>query len=160
MEHTDDSVIETIPAYPPQITHDEFYSELCKTGAGADRKLIHSYTIPPRSGYAWEVAAGCIFRLTTPTGPQVGDLNIWNRHNPRERFWASRTRQLHSSHVSVGDRLWSTLPYLRPMATIIQDSLQHYGTDSMGGRCHDLLGTRCDGYGKQRRLLLGPHFLL
>lgn len=76
----------------------------------------------------------------------TGDLNIWNRHNPRERFWASRTRQLHASHVSTGDRLWSCLPYIRPLAIILHDSLAWYGRDDDGGRVHDLLGTRCDPY--------------
>lgn len=75
-----------------------------------------------------------------------GDLNVWNKHNPRERFWASRTRQLHASHLTLHDRLWSVLPYLRPLATIIYDSLQSYGEDANGGRVHDLLGTRCDPY--------------
>lgn len=91
---------------------------------------------------------GHICRLTTPHGPQVGDLNIWARNNPREHFWASRTRQLHASHVTVGDRLWSSLPYLRPLATIVGDSFKKYGADGVGGRVHDLLGTRCDPYGK------------
>ncbi|KAF7561782.1 hypothetical protein G7046_g2335 [Stylonectria norvegica] len=76
----------------------------------------------------------------------TGDLNIWNAHNPRERFWASRTKQLHASHVSTYDRLWSCLPYMRPLATIITDSLDWYGVDEHGGRVHDLLGTRCDPY--------------
>ena len=85
---------------------------------------------------------GQLCKLSTPYGPQVGDLNIFSLHNPRERFWAARTRQLHASHVSVGDRLWSNLPYLRPLVTIVADSLKDYGVDEVGGRCHDLLGTR------------------
>lgn len=76
----------------------------------------------------------------------AGDLNIWNANNPRERFWASRTKQLHSSHVTTYDRLWSCLPFMRPMVTIIDDSLSWYGVDETGGRVHDLLGTRCDPY--------------
>ena len=67
--------------------------------------------------------AGHVFRIVAVEGPQVGDLNLWNLHNPRERLWASRTRQLQAAHVTVFDRLWSTLPYLRPMATITSDSL-------------------------------------
>ena len=51
------------------------------------------------------------------------------------------------SHVTTFDRLWSCLPFLRPMVTIIRDSLADYGVDDVGGRCHDLLGTRCDPYG-------------
>jgi len=77
---------------------------------------------------------------------QVGDLNLFSLTNPRERLWASRTRQLQRAHVSIYDRLWSTLPYLRPLCTIIGDSLKDYGKDKEGGRCNDLLGTRCDPY--------------
>lgn len=67
-------------------------------------------------------------------------------HNPRERFWAARTKQLHRSHLTRFDRLWSCLPYMRPLCTIITDTLSWYGVDEHGGRCHDLLGTRCDPY--------------
>ncbi|KAK4988147.1 hypothetical protein LTR66_007399 [Elasticomyces elasticus] len=124
-----------------------FYSRIAATASEPSaRKLIHSFTLPIRSGRAWSVPAGHIVRISTPEGPQVGDLNIWNLSNPRERFWAARTRQLQQSHVSVNDRLWSCLPYLRPLVTIIADSLQDYGVDEWGGRCHDLLGTRCDPY--------------
>jgi uncharacterized protein YcgI (DUF1989 family) len=45
----------------------------------------------------------------------------------------------------VFDRFWSCLPYLRPMATVIGDSID-YGIDEDGAGCHDLLGTRCDPY--------------
>lgn len=121
-----------------------------------DRALVHSQEIPIRSGRAWTIAAGHVCRISTMSGPQVGDLNIWNLHNPRERFWASRTRQLQRAHVSVYDRLWSTLPYLRPLATICADTLEAYGVDGDGGRVHDLLGTRCDPYVNQ--LLSGESF--
>lgn len=117
-----------------------------RVGDPAGRTLVDSFEIPIRSGRAWEVPAGHVVRLRTVEGPQVADLNIWNLHNPRERFWAARTRQLHAAHVSVLDRLWSTLPYLRPLVTIVADTLQNYGVDEDGGRVHDLLGTRCDPY--------------
>lgn len=121
---------------------------LYKTIHVAPKRLIASHTVPIRRAVAWTVRAGQTFRLTTPHGPQVGDLNIWSKDNPRERFWASRTRQLHATHVTTGHRLWSCLPYLRPLVTITGDSLggSQYGTDQFGGRCHDLLGTRCDPY--------------
>ena len=116
---------------------------------------LTTFTLPPRSGRAFVVPAGSIVRISTPVGPQVGDLNIWSLSNSRERFWAARTRQLYASHVSVGDRLWSCLPYLRPLCTIVADSLGSWYNkpgangvqgDAHGGRCHDLLGTRCDPY--------------
>lgn len=118
-----------------------------------DARTPHSgFRVPIRSGKAWRVAAGQVCRISTPEGPQVADLNFWNAHNPRERFWAARTRQIQGSHVSAYDRLWSCLPYLRPMATITADSVK-YGVDAYGGRCHDLMGSRCDPY--MKKLLTG-----
>ena len=108
------------------------------------RTLVERFVIPILTGRAWRVPASHVFRIVTVEGPQVGDLDIWNLHNPRERLWAARTRQLQGAHVSTHHRLWSTLPYLRPLVTITDDSLADYGVDEYGGRVHDLLGTRCD----------------
>jgi hypothetical protein len=131
-----------------------FYRRIAQDTAG--RRLVDSFVIPIRTGRAWKVPAGHVFRIVAVEGPQVGDLNLWNRANPRERLWASRTRQLQAAHVTVFDRLWSTLPYLRPMVTITSDSLAGYGIDEYGGRIHDLLGTRCDPY--VNRMLTGEDF--
>lgn len=131
-----------------------FYDAL--TQANTERELVATHTVPMRDGLAWTVPAGHVFRVKITDGPQVGDFNMWSLHNPRERMWASRTRQLQRAHVSTYDRLWSTLPYLRPMATIIDDTLADYGVDEEGGRVHDLLGTRCDPY--VNRLLTGEDF--
>jgi uncharacterized protein YcgI (DUF1989 family) len=131
----------------------DFYRRIAEAGG---RELAEQFTIPIRTGRAWKVPAGHVFRIVTVEGPQVGDLNIWNAHNPRERLWASRTRQLQAAHVTTFDRLWSTLPYLRPLATITADSLKDYGIDEFGGRIHDLLGTRCDPY--VNRMLTGEDF--
>ncbi|MBE3001267.1 DUF1989 domain-containing protein [Nocardiopsis sp. HNM0947] len=131
-----------------------FYDRLAETTEG--RELVEGFVLPIRSGRAWEVPAGHLCRISTPEGAQVGDLNIWNRHDPRERLWASRTRQLQSAHVSRHDRLWSTLPFLRPLVTVTGDSLEWYGEDEDGGRVHDLLGTRCDPY--VNRMLTGEDF--
>ena len=47
--------------------------------------------------------------------------------------------------LAICCRLWSSLPYLRPMATITGDSVK-YGMDADGGGVHDVIGTRCDPY--------------
>ncbi|KAL3141753.1 hypothetical protein ABBQ32_004433 [Trebouxia sp. C0010 RCD-2024] len=120
------------------------------------KELVDSFILPIRSGRAWKVPAGHLCRITIPEGPQVGDLNLWNFNDPRERMWAARTRQLQAAHVTVFDRLWSVLPFLRPMVTITGDSLKDYGKDGEGGRVHDLLGTRCDPY--VNTLLTGKDF--
>jgi len=131
-----------------------FYSRISESIKGKTPRL--SEIVPIRSGYAWEVKQGEIFRITAPQGAQVGDFNIWYRHDPRERLWASRTRQLESAHVTRFNRLWSTLPFMRPLATITADTLADYGVDKYGGRIHDLLGTRCDPY--INKLLTGKEF--
>ncbi len=119
------------------------------------RTLVEQCVVPIRSGKAWPVLAGQLCRIVVIEGPQVADFNCWHLHNPRERFWAARTKQLHRSHVTTYDRLWSTLPYLRPMLTITNDTIA-YGVDEDGGRCHDLLGTRCDPY--VNKMLTGDAF--
>lgn len=120
-----------------------FYSALAQDEG---RELVDKFVIPIRSGVSWEIPAGHLCRIVTIEGPQVADLNLWSLQDPRERFWASRTKQLHAAHLTTYNRLWSTLPFLRPMATITYDSLADYGRDPEGGRVHDLLGTRCDPY--------------
>ncbi|AWY38657.1 DUF1989 domain-containing protein [Pseudomonas putida] len=131
-----------------------FYDRVRESKDG--RTLIEQFEVPIRTGRAWKVPAGHVFRVTTPVGPQVGDFNVWSANDPRERMWASRTRQLQGAHVTTYDRLWSNLPFLRPMVTITDDSLAGYGIDEHGGRLHDLLGTRCDPY--VNKMLTGEDF--
>ncbi len=117
---------------------------------------IAEVTVPPRDAKAFQVPAGHFFRITSTRGPQVGDLNLWAAGNLEERFFSGKTRALHGTHVGVGDRLWSTMPYLRPMATVTGDTLGWYGTDPYGGKVHDVIGTRCDPY--TNRLLSGGDY--
>ncbi len=107
---------------------------------------IATVTAPPRDAACFTVSAGQFFRITSVEGPQVGDLNLWHAQDLTERFYSGKTRALHGTHVSRGHRLWSSFPHLRPMATIVEDSLDWYGIDAFGGSVHDVIGTRCDPY--------------
>ncbi len=115
-------------------------------GARSNLTVIAELTVPPRDARAFTVPAGHFFRIVSVDGPQVGDLNLWNAHDLSERFYSGKTRALHATHVSTGDRLWSTLPSLRPMATITRDTLDWYRWDADGAGVHDVIGTRCDPY--------------
>jgi len=106
----------------------------------------HELTVPPRDARTFRVARGQFFRIGSIDGPQVGDLNLWNAEDLSERFFSGKTRALHGTHVGIGDRLWSNMPYLRPMATISHDTLGWYGFDEDGAAIHDVLGPRCDPY--------------
>jgi uncharacterized protein YcgI (DUF1989 family) len=50
------------------------------------------------------VRAGQLFRIVCTDGPQVADVNFFSLGNPKERFYASKTRQLHASHLKTFDR--------------------------------------------------------
>lgn len=111
-----------------------------------DLELIETVVVPPREAATWEVPAGHLCRIVCSEGAQVGDLNLFNLHNLSERFYSGKTRALNGTHVGVGDQLFSSFPYLRPIATITYDTLDWYGFDEFGGSVHDVIGTRCDPY--------------
>ena len=112
----------------------------------ATAEVTETTLVPPRDAATFRVPAGQFFRISSVEGPQVGDLNLWNAHDLSERFYSGKTRALHGTHVTTGERLWSSFPFLRPMATITEDSLGWYGIDPHGGSVHDVIGTRCDPY--------------
>src|SRR5574337_981694 len=96
-------------------------------GARKGAAKVGETIVPPRRARAFDVPAGHFFRIECVEGPQVGD-----------------------------PRLWSALPYLRPMATVTRDTLDWYGFDADGAGVHDVIGTRCDPY--TNRLLGGGDY--
>jgi len=128
--------VDGLPAYPKQ-QYAQARNELQK---------IDEILVQPRDAETFNVPAGHFFRISSVEGSQVGDLNLWNPADLSEHFYSGKTRQLHASHLSTGDRLWSNLPGMRAMATITYDTLQWYGWDEDGGSVHDVIGTRCDPY--------------
>ena len=116
------------------------------TEARSRAKKVSEVLVHPRDAACFHVDAGQFFRISSVDGPQVGDLNLWNIHDLSERFYSGKSRALHGTHLTKGERLWSSFPHLRPMATITEDTLDWYGIDQFGGSVHDVIGTRCDPY--------------
>jgi uncharacterized protein len=114
--------------------------------ARAGAAKIGEVLVPPREARCFDVPAGHFFRITSVEGPQVGDMNLWNAGDLSERFYSGKSRALHGTHLSTGERMWSSFPHLRPMATITRDTLDWYGIDGFGGSVHDVICTRCDPY--------------
>lgn len=129
----------------PNETLPEVPLDLYRRARKGARK-VSEIVAPPRDACAFTVRAGQFFRITSLEGPQVGDLNLWHADNLDERFYSGKTRALHGTHLTTGERMWSSFPYLRPMATIVEDTLDWYGIDAFGGSVHDVIGTRCDPY--------------
>jgi uncharacterized protein len=109
-------------------------------------KKVNEIIIPPRDAKIFKVRSGDFFRIESVEGPQVGDLNLFQRDNLDEKFYSGKTRALYGTHISVGDKMFSCFPYLRSLATITWDTLDWYGFDKDGGSVHDVIGTRCDPY--------------
>ena len=109
-------------------------------------KKIDEVVIPPREAKTFNVKTGNFFRIESVEGPQVGDLNLFHADNLEEKFYSGKTRALYGTHISVGDKMFSSFPYLRSLATITWDTLDWYGYDKDGGSVHDIIGTRCDPY--------------
>ena len=107
---------------------------------------IDEVLVPPRQARCFSVPAGHFFRIVSVEGSQVGDLNLHNANDVTERFYSGKTRALHGTHITTGERMWSSFPHLRPMATVTHDTLGWYGIDPFGGSVHDVIGTRCDPY--------------
>ncbi|MCZ4255113.1 DUF1989 domain-containing protein [Sulfitobacter sp. G21635-S1] len=128
--------VETLPP-PDMALYDAARASLAKTA---------EVMVPPREAGVFTVPAGHFFRITSVEGPQVGDLNLWHLNDLSERFYSGKTRALHGTHLTRGDRMWSAFPHLRPLATITADTLGWYGIDGYGGSVHDVIGTRCDPY--------------
>lgn len=130
--------------YPPETlpAPDMVLYAAARAGARKTGEVL----IPAREARCFRVPAGHFFRIACVDGPQVGDLNLWNAADLSERFYSGKTRALHGTHLTVGHRMWSSFPTLRPMATITRDSLGWYGFDADGAGVHDVIGTRCDPY--------------
>ena len=100
-------VVYTVDRLPP-------YDRAFYDSVRRDPTLVSETIVPPRDACTFTVPKGHLFRIVSVEGPQVGDLNLWNAHDLSERFFSGKTRALHATHVTTGDRLWSTLPYFRP----------------------------------------------
>lgn len=143
-----------VVVYPPQTLPPVDLAGYRAAIVGAER--VDMVMVPPRDARSFMVPEGHFFRIASVGGPQVGDLNLWNARDFSERFFSGKTRALHGTHLTTGCRLWSSLPHLRPMATVVEDSLAWYGKDDFGCSVHDVIGTRCDPY--TNRLLGGGDY--
>ncbi|GAX14876.1 hypothetical protein FisN_29Lh088 [Fistulifera solaris] len=138
----------TVEQLPPK--DEALYQNLATAVSEQRAQLVQEILIPPCDAVAWQVKAGQLWRIVCSHGPQVADMNCWSLSNLNEHFYSSKTRQMHATHLQTGDRLWSNMPYLRPLATIVYETIQ-YGWDEDGAGVHDVIGSRCDPY---------THFLL
>ena len=107
--------------------------------AKPDYALVERSVIPPNNGKGFKVKKGQLFRIIQETGPQVVDVALWNIHDPKEIFRPEHSFLIEGWFVRENTRLWSDVPYFRPMATCIEDTVE----DQEGWHNHLVLGSHC-----------------
>uniref|UniRef100_A0A1B6E6C7 DUF1989 domain-containing protein n=1 Tax=Clastoptera arizonana TaxID=38151 RepID=A0A1B6E6C7_9HEMI len=80
---------------------------------------------------------GQLCRISLDKGPMIGHVFLWNSDNPKEHFSWDTTMIFQGTHLSKYARLWSNEPFVRPLATVVADSIP-YNADEDGARLHDI----------------------
>lgn len=104
---------------------------------------ITTVTLEVDTGRAVHVPKGHVFRLSCPDGAQVADVDFFNAADPTERLWANQTLNREGAYVTVGSRLWSTMPKFRPLATMVADTVRDRVPPG-GTPHHVVLGAHCN----------------
>jgi uncharacterized protein len=106
---------------PPYQLDKAFYDRIRE--AKSRYRLADKFVIPPYSGRAVIVSKGQTFRVSQQEGAQIGDVALWNAHNPKEFFSSTRTWAMEGWFLRPYSRLWSNVPWFRPLATCVEETL-------------------------------------
>lgn len=108
----------------------------------ASFKLVQQEKINARSGKAFKVDKGQVFRIIQLEGPQIGDVWLFNANDTDERFMGQTTFLYEGAYPSKFSQLWSCMPKLRPMATVL---VEHSGNPDIPENFHNhvVLGGHC-----------------
>jgi uncharacterized protein len=129
-------------AYNPNCQFDEAFYEHVRA-AEIPRTLVEKFVIPPCNGRGFIVKKGHVFRIIETEGPQVGDVTMWNAHNPKEHFRPGRTFLLEGWMLKRDTQLWSDAPWFRPLATCVDDSVINTSPAEEGWSNHVVTGAHC-----------------
>jgi uncharacterized protein YcgI (DUF1989 family) len=116
-----------------------FYAELAKRRMSFRHVESH---IVPVGGYGFTVSEGQTFRLVMVEGPQIIDLDIFNRDDVTEHYAAGSQFHLEGTLVTRFTRIWGTPPLSRPLATVIADTVA-WRDNSAALRDHKSYGAHC-----------------
>lgn len=140
METHSDSKATIVPSktlLPPYAFDPDFFEQV--RNAKANYRPLENTVIPPNNGKGFSVKKGQIFRIVQVEGPQVVDVALWNLNEPKEIFRPEHSFLIEGWFVGENTRLWSDVPYFRPMATCIEDTVDN----QVGWHNHLVLGSHC-----------------
>jgi uncharacterized protein YcgI (DUF1989 family) len=111
-------------------------------------RLVERFVIPPYNGRGFRLRKGQTFRVIQETDPQIADVAFWNGENTKEYFSAMRTFLAEGWIVRPNTRLWSDLPWFRPMMTCLDDTVpSEPGADYH----HHFVGNQCSAESNEMR---------
>ena len=101
-------------------------------------KLVTRETMQPFEGYGFNLNKGQVIRYELTTGPQIIDTAYLVRSRPVEE-WADcwKTGMFGSMVFSEGIHYFSCTPYVRPLLTLIKDTIDY---ENMHAQCGKLAG--------------------
>lgn len=132
----------TDPNHPKPPFPRKFFEELRAARPGFHKASGGVVPLAER-GTAFAVKAGQSARLVCVEGPQVADVCIWAADNYQEHFWNEFTLSREGFFLTTFCRLWSNMPKLRPMMTIIEDTVETLPTFPGAGH-HYCFGGHCN----------------
>ena len=101
-------------------------------------KLVTRETMQPFEGYGFNLDKGQVLRYELTTGPQIIDTTYLVRSRPVEE-WADcwMTGAFGSMVYSEGTHYFSASPWVRPLLTVIKDTVDY---EKMHKTCGELAG--------------------
>ena len=125
-----------------------FYDKV--RAAKTNYALVDKFVIQPFNGRGVIVKKGQVFRVVEEEGPQAAAVAFWNADNPREGYAPMRNRLGEGLFIKVYTRLWSDVPWLRPMMTCVEDTLINPSADA-GYHHHRLVTSHCSSESLEMR---------
>jgi uncharacterized protein YcgI (DUF1989 family) len=83
----------------------------------------HAELVAAAEGHAVDVEAGALLSVELVEGPQIVNMFMFNPRDPDERFWAHQTCLIEGLFLTRWSRLWGTMARLRPMMTVLEDTV-------------------------------------
>ncbi|MFF4253900.1 DUF1989 domain-containing protein [Streptomyces sp. NPDC001663] len=122
-------------------------ADLVEPAAPPVRTVVAAYVIEPGHGKAVEVRKGQILRIEQVEGGQTVDLNLFALGNRHERMHVALTRMIEGNEPGRGGIIWSSAPWHRPLAAIIEST----------GHSDTLFSAPCDAMLYAKYFASGAH---
>lgn len=118
---------------------DEYYRRIRARISDTSTRVCERIETP--AGYLVDVRAGELLTIRLTDGPQIVNMFPFNSADPDERLWAHQTCLIEGLFLSRWSRLWGTMARLRPLMTIVEDTVTTRPTpEAPAAKHHPILG--------------------